>query len=518
MMRTALCFFAISLTALGCYNSSPPEVDTAAEPEPVYESWQAAYLQGLKIGHTHTRTIELKRGRLKVFETTRTMHLTVRRYKAIAQVEVELTCEETPEGKVLAMSSTQSLGKGKMITTARVEGKKLLVKSGDKEFTLPWDNRCLGLYAQELAFANKKAVSGDKFSVLSFELGTMTPITLNVVVQKEEKTDKLIMRKGPGGKDEVGREDAKLLRAVIAPGKVKVGGTEVQLPSRTVWLDSKKLPVRAQHEFPGLGTITEYTAPKEVVLKEKINEDKLPDLGLMVMIPLKTTISRPDETRRVTYRVKMKEDIKPPFLEDARQSIKEHKGKTFELHVTTVREPGTDAKAPSPGKEYTESNSLIDSAAPGIKAIAAKVAGSAKAPYKKALLLEKWVHENMTFSADAGLPSASRIAKALQGDCRQHAMLLAALLRAEGIPSRTALGLVYYREEGRSPNFAFHMWTEAYIGGKWLSMDAIRGQGGIAATHLKMAHASWSGVESLAPLLPIAQALGKLEIEIIESK
>src|SRR5262249_28657194 len=122
MTRTALFFFALCFTALGCYStSSPPQVDTSEGPEPIYESWQAASLAGLRIGHTHTRTFELKKGRLKVFETTKTMHLTVRRYKAIAHVEVELTCEETPEGKVLAMSSTQSLGKGQMITTARVE-------------------------------------------------------------------------------------------------------------------------------------------------------------------------------------------------------------------------------------------------------------------------------------------------------------------------------------------------------------------------------------------------------------
>jgi hypothetical protein len=516
MTRTALCFFALSLTALSCFNNKP-EVETTADPEPIYETWQAAYLSGLKIGHTHTRVVEVKRGRLKVYETTRTMQLSVRRYGAVAQVEVELTCEETPEGKVLTLGSKQSLGTGKMISTARVEGKKLIVKSGGKEFTVPWDDRCLGIYAQELAFAEKKAAPGDKFTVLSFELGAMTPMTLNVVVGKEEKTDKLVMRKGAGGKDEVGREETKMLKAVITPGKVKIGGAEVQLQPRTVWLDKKKLPVRAFYEFPGLGMITEYNGSKEVVLKEKINENKLPDLGLMVMIPLKTTIRRPDDTKSVTYRVKLKGEIKPPFLEDDRQKIRNHKGKMFELQVKAVREPGKDAKATSPGKEYLESSSLIDSGDLVIKALARKVAGDEKSPHKKALALEKWVHENMTFSADAGFPSASRVAKSLQGDCRQHAMLLAALLRAQGIPSRTALGLVYYREEGKSPNFAFHMWTEAYIGGKWLSLDAIRGQGGIAATHLKMAQASWSGVESLAPLLPISQALGKLEIDIIEA-
>lgn len=517
MKRTALYFFfALSLTALSCFTAT--QVDTSEETT-VYESWQAAYLQGLKIGHSHTRTVETTSGKNKALKTVRTVKLTVKRYGAVMPIKIEQTCVETPDGQVLSMELHQSLGEGnRMSVYAEVNGDKLKVEAGGRKLTVPWDSDCLGLYAQEQAFAKKKAAPGDRFSLLSYELAAHLPLKLNVSVEKEEKTDRLLLRKEAGGSPAIAREETKLLRAVITTDKVKVGGAEVQLPPRTVWLDDKKQVVRDQFEFPGLGVVTQYTATREMVLAEKVNEKLLPDLGLNVMVPLKSTLTNPDETKSVVYRVTLKGDLKPPFLEDARQSIKNKKGKTFDLLVKAVREPGADATAPSPGKEYTEPSSFIDSNDPEINKIAAKAVGGEKSAYKKALLLEKWVHDNMTFSADTGFPPASQIARGLKGDCRQHAMLLAALLRAAGVPSRTALGLVYFRDKGRSPVFAFHMWTEAYIGGKWLSLDAISGKGGIAAAHLKMAQASWSGTETLAPLLPIAQTLGKLDIEIIESR
>ena len=90
--------------------------------------------------------------------------------------------------------------------------------------------------------------------------------------------------------------------------------------------------------------------------------------------------------------------------------------------------------------------------------------------------------------------------------------------QVQRLPSRTAVGLIYVREPGRSPYFGFHMWVEVWVRGRWVALDAILGQGGVAATHLKMADHSWGKTQTLAPLLPIAQSLGKLQIDVVSSK
>lgn len=60
------------------------------------------------------------------------------------------------------------------------------------------------------------------------------------------------------------------------------------------------------------------------------------------------------------------------------------------------------------------------------------------------------------------------------GDCTESAVLLAALGRAAGIPTKVASGIVYSRERyhGVSNVFMPHVWTLAYVDGQWVSFDA----------------------------------------------
>ena len=109
------------------------------------------------------------------------------------------------------------------------------------------------------------------------------------------------------------------------------------------------------------------------------------------------------------------------------------------------------------------------------------------------------------------------MAKNLEGDCTEHAVLLAALLRAKKIPSRVVVGLVYVTG-GQS--FGGHMWTEAFLNGRWVPLDAPLGQSGIGAAHIKMAASSLAD-DAPAPIgafLPLLDVLGTLEIEVISTK
>jgi hypothetical protein len=59
------------------------------------------------------------------------------------------------------------------------------------------------------------------------------------------------------------------------------------------------------------------------------------------------------------------------------------------------------------------------------------------------------------------------------GDCTEAAVLLAALGRAAGIPTRVVNGLVYSRERyhGVANTFMPHSWVLAYVDGAWRSFD-----------------------------------------------
>jgi transglutaminase-like putative cysteine protease len=78
------------------------------------------------------------------------------------------------------------------------------------------------------------------------------------------------------------------------------------------------------------------------------------------------------------------------------------------------------------------------------------------------------------------VPSAREVLARRRGDCNEHAVLLAALARAAGIPARVVAGAVYAND-----GFYYHAWTELWLG-RWVSADAAFGQLPADATHVKL--------------------------------
>jgi transglutaminase-like putative cysteine protease len=521
MFRLSLCLVVLLYVPPGQLLRGAQDTPAKkAEPKTLLESWQAAYFEGLKVGHVHTLARETMQDGKKIIRTVMEMRFVIKRYGEVIPVRLEQVSFETEKGKVLALRVTQYIGKDtKKTMSGEVKGDKLvLTNSGDDtEVVLPWDDKAIGFYAQQILFQKKKVKSGDRFSFVAYELQLPGVMTQQCIVKDQEKTDRLVQKKD-GKTVKVVRDPATLQRVETVPDKIEVNGIPIQLPSVTYWLDSKLMPVRQQSEIPGLGAITLYNTTKEAALKEGVAPELLPDFGLKISIPVKQTIDNPYETTEAVYRITLTDKVDHVFAEDGRQAVRDKKDKTFELVVKAIRKPAKVEDPIKVGEEYLQSNQFIDSDHAGIQATAKKVVGKETNSWQKALKLEKWVHDNMKMNNAVGFPTAGQISRNMEGDCRQHAILLTALCRAAGIPARTAIGLIYVRDAGRSPFFGFHMWTEVAIDGQWLGLDAILGEGGIGATHLKMGHHSWSKTVTLAPLLPVSQVLGKLSIEVVRSK
>ena len=107
------------------------------------------------------------------------------------------------------------------------------------------------------------------------------------------------------------------------------------------------------------------------------------------------------------------------------------------------------------------------------------------------------------------------MARNLEGDCTEHAVLLAAMLRAAEIPSRVAVGLVYVDSLSA---FGGHMWTEAYLDGHWIPLDGTLGRGGTGIGHLKLTDSSLAddGPGALSSFAPLMLVIGQMQIEVIE--
>jgi transglutaminase-like putative cysteine protease len=127
-----------------------------------------------------------------------------------------------------------------------------------------------------------------------------------------------------------------------------------------------------------------------------------------------------------------------------------------------------------PQAEDLASNRWLQSDAPEVIALAREAARGAHGPAAQVAQLERFVRGYIaTKSLRIGYASAREIVAGREGDCTEHAVLLAALVRALGIPARVATGIAYAPQFGAQRDvFVPHAWVMAWIDGKWRGLDA----------------------------------------------
>lgn len=181
------------------------------------------------------------------------------------------------------------------------------------------------------------------------------------------------------------------------------------------------------------------------------------------------------------------ERLAPTSLADEASPIAEGPGQTIRpgkkpgawvIHLTS---PDWPAPSWEEKRRWTEDPTLTDALRPGlivdsadstVKAFADRVVEGASTPAEEVRLLALAVRGAVRVR-DLGtvLATASQTLRDGQGDCTEHAVLLAACCRARRIPARLVAGLVPNGSE-----MGFHLWTEAYIG-RWTPLDATRSPG-----------------------------------------
>jgi transglutaminase-like putative cysteine protease len=127
--------------------------------------------------------------------------------------------------------------------------------------------------------------------------------------------------------------------------------------------------------------------------------------------------------------------------------------------------------APDPGLAlFTRAERFIESDSPRIRDIARTLRSDA--PMQTAHNSYHWVRSSLGrtgFTPEDRGALRALVDKA--GDCTEHAYLLAALLRANGIPARV-MGGYLMAESGLVRPHDYHNWVEFYAEGAWRIADA----------------------------------------------
>jgi len=118
--------------------------------------------------------------------------------------------------------------------------------------------------------------------------------------------------------------------------------------------------------------------------------------------------------------------------------------------------------------EYLIAEEMIESDNPELSSLSSKIVEGSSDLWEATCRLSDWVAENIDGSVHGG--SALETFERGNGACGSQSLLLAALCRAAGIPSRVVWGCLYTPEYGGS--FGHHGWSEVYMGeAGWIPID-----------------------------------------------
>ncbi len=185
---------------------------------------------------------------------------------------------------------------------------------------------------------------------------------------------------------------------------------------------------------------------------------------------------------RYTFGVSFGAEFTPPQTGEQRVAIT---AGGFTLDICDGCGPGLEA-----GDEYLAEarrpTFWLQSDHPHLTRIAESLRDADMSDNEKMALLERRAKKRMETIDFAGHFSAADAIARRSGDCTEGAVVLAALGRAAGIPTRVASGIVYSRERyhGVSNTFMPHAWTLAFVDGEWRSFDMSLD--GFDATHIAL--------------------------------
>lgn len=417
------------------------------------------------------------------------MELVLNRAGASISMGSAVSSIEDASGKLLLMRASQTLSDQSTEVMARVEGDHLLVEqhAGGQVYsqTLKRPDQLLGPVAGMRLMDQKLNQVGDMAGYQSFSpmTGTLASVALELVAIEDE------------------------LRVI----EERTDGVAVLL---THHMDASGQIVRSHMPGPFGDVVTvlaDEMAARLASAGGELSDEMFMDTVLAIGRRLPQARSAESLTLALEHR---NPALGWPQLQAHNQQVLEQTPERLVVRVERPSAPGpvslaTAGKLADP--RFLQANAWLQSDAEDIRQTAAQIIGDETDAWQAALLLERWVAENMSFDMGIVLAPSSEVLSNRRGTCSEYTMLLTALARAAGIPARYVMGYVYAHGM-----FAGHAWTEVYLDGQWLALDAAIVSNGVAdAARLAF---QWSDLNDGVGEMnagPGAQLFGQIRADVL---
>lgn len=437
------------------------------------------YIKGQKIGYARIGCRIERTGGTRVLSDNTYLFIKARLYSSVEKMEVfeSSTYSISGRGELLRSESTTTTGKEKKGTSILRRKDGWLVTRTYKAMgrSKPAEKRIIkqirsdltnGEAALAVLLVRRRLKPSDRYRYLSFDhdriednenafqlLATKTRALQGVKTRlfKIEQLDLRSRFRGTAVMD----ENARYLRAML-PGDIEIRREE------------------------------KHTAEKLVLSSM--------DFGLGTVIPARMDKVAPAMVR--SMRIRLSGYLPVEVLTHPRHKVLEKGSGYVDLEVSREKLDGIPSVAlpveDTRFKPFLKATHKIEADHPLMRKLARKAKGNAKTAVEAARNITRFVYLYLRKSLTTNLDSALAIARARAGDCTEHALLMTALCRSVGLPSRQVSGVTYVPE---IKGFGYHAWVEVWVG-RWISADPSWNELPVNGTHIWMANeddAEWMG-------------------------
>ncbi|MEO6688761.1 MAG: transglutaminase-like domain-containing protein [Dokdonella sp.] len=431
-----------------------------AQGAPAQDQWFTVLLDGRKIGSFESRR-DVHGGKVVTLQKLDMVLDRAGSHVALSNAE---TSTESADGMPLAFRSVSRLSGSETSIDGNVhDGTADIVThtGGDQQKrSMAWPAGALLPEGVRLAAMRAGLEAGTRYHVLSFQPSSLDAAEITSVVGAKETVNL------PGG------------RMSLSPIEQTIAFAGSPLQSRA-WVDAEQTIYKLT--MPILGVeLTLLACNRACATAPNQGSDVFARTLMASPRPLQAT----ELAGAMRYTLKARDHGAALNLP---QTDEQRVVRDGDAWVVTVQHATASRDQVQPSADEFLPNDWLQSKAPEVVRLAERAIGDVKVPRERMQRIETFVRGYIrNKSLDVGYASALEVARKPEGDCTEHAVLVAALGRASGIATRVVDGLAYAPGfAGKDQVFVPHAWAQAFVDGRWQSFDAALA--GFDAGHIALA-------------------------------
>lgn len=480
------------------FSLAGPRFAVAAED---YDHWYVLEIDGARAGWGHMSQ-ETRQDRIV---STNQMHMKIGRVNQEIVIKLDMVFTETLEGEPIGIHYRQNLGVGadSVIEWTWDDGEvSATMRAGGRE--VPYQTRVPQgdwVLPAKAAREYEAQVEAGAEEVAQMLLQPVPPGQLMAVETTSSNFEKA---------------EVEVFGRVVPALRVKTVTSAMPGLATISYVDDNGVPLKTTTPMAGFGELTMLLADKKLALADV----EAPELMVATMIAPDRPVPNARASRKAIYVLSSDKGELTDLPSTASQRFERINAGSGRVFVNV------DAPLPARLSEREgalAASAMIDIDDQGIIALAKEAPVDPDAPpAEKAEALRRFVNDYIDEKGfGVGLATASEVCATREGDCSEHGVLLAALLRRHGIPARVATGLLYVdRFAGEQDVFGYHMWTQALLEDehgtpRWVDLDAVLPpQWPTDATHITLAVSNMTDDDTFHALLDVVPLIGSLQVRV----